>query len=217
MMKTRLFTRSRRERPGASNSSDSGMITTSSERSALFTDSERTGDNNDDIDIDFSVTESGRTVAHLVLNNEGFGGGADDGLDFSITSSGRTIDHIMQDQMQTGSLPTSASGGNNNNNATIVPAVTVKASNPLIIPIPPTTTTAKSPARAIPQPKQQPNSATSSHPGSQESSGSSFLSGILNPSATTFNNNQLSHTPPTALGTSYENSHFGKRQRSGVS
>lgn len=31
------------------------------------------------------------------------------------------------------------------------------------------------------------------------------------------NNNMIAHTPPTGLGASYENNHFGKRMRSGVS
>jgi hypothetical protein len=66
-----------------------------------------------------------------------------------------------------------------------------------------TTTTRRSAPRAIPQ-----AAGTASLSGSQESSASGFLSGIMNP-------NTLSHTPPTQ--SSYEQQHFGKRPRSGVS
>jgi hypothetical protein len=55
--------------------------------------------------------------------------------------------------------------------------------------------------------------------GESHGSAAMFLNGIYN------NNNQkqqqqqqpISHTPPSHLGTSYENSHFGKRMRAGVS
>lgn len=60
-------------------------------------------------------------------------------------------------------------------------------------------------------------SAPPSQPSSVGSSGSTFLNNIMTPSATTFNNTQISHTPPTHLATSYEASHFGKRRRADVS
>jgi hypothetical protein len=67
--------------------------------------------------------------------------------------------------------------------------------------------------RSIPVPNatfssqhHQPQSQASS----QGSSGSAFFNSMLNPNA-----HQLSHTPPTGLGASYEASHFGKRARSG--
>ena len=60
-------------------------------------------------------------------------------------------------------------------------------------------------------------SAPPSQPSSVGSSGSNFLNNIITPSATTFNNTQISHTPPTHLATSYEASHFGKRRRADVS
>lgn len=75
-------------------------------------------------------------------------------------------------------------------------------------------------ARAVPVPQSQPPSFLQNeiqheiqHPSSEgassyESSGSAFLSSVLNPGA-------LSHTPPTGLGASYEAQHFGKRARSG--
>jgi hypothetical protein len=71
--------------------------------------------------------------------------------------------------------------------------------------------------RPIPVPKgqlKQSGMQSQSQASSQGSSGSAFLSSVLNPTASTFNNTQLSHTPPT-FGTSYEASHFGKRARSG--
>ena len=195
MMKTRFFTRSQKEVPGGG--AGSGGMLTSSERSAMLTDSDRSA--GIDLDIDFSVTESGRTVAHLMTGAHD----GDDGLDFSITSSGRTIEHIIQEQAsgkRASGTAATATG------QTIVPAVTAKISNPLTIP-----TTAKSPARPIP------NRAGTSRHGSEDSSGSAFLSGILNNPSPNTGTAHLSHTPPNVLGTSYENRHFGKRQRAGVS
>lgn len=50
-------------------------------------------------------------------------------------------------------------------------------------------------------------------------SASMFLNGIYNTSNSQQQLKQqpISHTPPSYLGTSYENSHFGKRMRAGVS
>ena len=64
---------------------------------------------------------------------------------------------------------------------------------------------------------------TASAASSQGSSGSAFLSQVLNSHHSNNNSNNnnnahhsmLAHTPPTQLGTSYENAHFAKRQRSG--
>ncbi|CAB9498842.1 CCT motif [Seminavis robusta] len=230
-MKTRWFTRSQREQ------GSNGMLT-SSERSAMLTDSERTRNESIDFDIDFSVTESGRTVAHMI---DAATKSSNDGeFDFSITSSGRTIEHIMQDHamnktpaatrnnINDNNSNTTHSNNNTSNNSsathanlpTGVPAVRATISNPLTIP--PQAAT-KSPARAIPPPNgsllhTNNNSSTNgnAHTGSQDSSGSNFLSGILNESpATSSAMAQLAHTPPTNFGTSYENRHFGKRQRSG--
>lgn len=54
-------------------------------------------------------------------------------------------------------------------------------------------------------------SQPTSQPSSYGSSGSAFLSSVLNPAGSSYG--QISHTPPTA--SSYEVSHFGKRARSG--
>ena len=173
----------------------------------------------DSIDIDFSsVTESGRAIAHLVNGMDG----ANDGLDF-------TIEHIIANQMHAdGSVAESANTSESNikskNKPTIVPAVTATVSNPLSIP-----KASKATANGIPQARPPPqhshntrlrsksNRPRSTRAESHDSSGSDFLSGIMNPSAAVNVESQLSHTPPTAFGTSYENSHFGKRQRAGVS
>jgi hypothetical protein len=169
------------------------------ERGAMITDNEKTRSKSDSIDIDIDLDK----------NDD------EDDLDLSITSSGRTIERIMEEQASN-TTPQKANAPNSKRLPTGVPAVTATISNPLTIP------TKKSPARAIPLPNStlQFNMSTlgtvASHPGSQDSSGSAFLSGILNPSPPA-TQQQLSHTPPTAFGTSYENTHFGKRQRAGVS
>lgn len=57
--------------------------------------------------------------------------------------------------------------------------------------------------------------------GESHGSASMFLNGIYNTSNSQQQQKQqqqpISHTPPSYLGTSYENSHFGKRMRAGVS
>lgn len=55
--------------------------------------------------------------------------------------------------------------------------------------------------------------------GESHGSASMFLNGIYNTSNSQQQLKQqpISHTPPSYLGTSYENSHFGKRMRAGVS
>lgn len=81
-------------------------------------------------------------------------------------------------------------------------------------PLPPAgmTTRRRSAARAIPVPQTaQGQGPQASLPSSQDSTGSGFISGIMNQQTA------LSHTPPTNLGSSYELQHFGKRPRSGVS
>jgi hypothetical protein len=85
-------------------------------------------------------------------------------------------------------------------------------------PLPPKgITTLRSSTRAIPVP--QAVQAYQGHhqaslPSSMESSGSGFISAIMNPQTSA--SSALSHTPPTQTGTSYEMQHFGKRPRSGV-
>lgn len=80
-------------------------------------------------------------------------------------------------------------------------------------PLPPAgMTTRRSATRAILVPQAaQGQGAQASLPSSQDSTGSGFISGIMNQQTA------LSHTPPTNLGSSYELQHFGKRPRSGVS
>ena len=73
----------------------------------------------------------------------------------------------------------------------------------------------RSSPRAIPSKK--PSVEAPPQAGSAGSTGSNFMNNILNSTGGTFNNTQMSHTPPTQASTSYEASHFGKRQRSGVS
>jgi hypothetical protein len=63
-------------------------------------------------------------------------------------------------------------------------------------------------ARSIPVPQQNQSQQPQSQASSQGSSGSAFLSSVLNPQL-------LSHTPPSAFGTSDETKHLGKRARSG--
>lgn len=82
-------------------------------------------------------------------------------------------------------------------------------------PLPPTTgmtTRRKSAARAIPVPAATAAAPSASLPGSHESSASGFVSGLMNTQSGT---EKLSHTPP--ISNSFENQHFGKRPRSGVS
>ena len=130
----------------------------------MITDAGIARSKSDSIDIDIDVIAGAK-------NN-------DDDLDLSITSSGRTIEKIIEEQASNTSQRNKSPNGNRL--PTGVPAVTATISNPLTIP------TKKSAARAIPLPNstQSFNSSTlgivASHPGSQDSSGSAFLSGILN-------------------------------------
>jgi hypothetical protein len=157
----------------------------------------------DGLDIDFSITESGRTVAHMVQQDHKT---HHDDMDFSITSSGRTLDHFDAIQGENNTAHTNdfknfhLPEGFSTQHGRHYPAST--ASNPT------------PPARSIPipQPHQTYPPASllqqipSSQASSQGSSGSAFLSSMLN-------QGPLSHTPPVA--SSYEVSHFGKRARSG--
>lgn len=118
----------------------------------------------DDLDIDFSLTESGRTVAHLVSTLK--------------TDEDDALGEVSQ---------------------TVLPTKPAQQ---------------RSAAKAIPKPNVPSSSgmAMASQPSSQGSSGSGFISGIMNPGG---GSGLLSHTPPTNLGTSYEVQHFGKRPRAG--
>jgi len=153
-------------------------------------DSER---NNDALDIDFSFTESGRTVAHMVDSRQG----VIDDMDFSLTSSGRMVEQmgLITEQPDRDGPKTQQGGHRSGQKQRISTSATARS-----IPVP------QPPQSSLLQPTQ-------SQASSQASSGSAFLSSVLNPTASTFGNTQLSHTPPVA--SSYEVSHFGKRARSG--
>ena len=60
---------------------------------------EEEGGEDEHLDIDFSITESGRTVAHLIANMKDQG----DEMDFSITDSGRSmIENLPEKDMNFG-------------------------------------------------------------------------------------------------------------------
>lgn len=68
--------------------------------------------------------------------------------------------------------------------------------------------------QAIPQQQQQQQVVANPHRTRSRSRGdstASFLNGLYP------TQQPISHTPPTHMGTSYENNHFGKRMRAGVS
>jgi len=68
--------------------------------------------------------------------------------------------------------------------------------------------------QAIPQQRQQQPVVANPHRTRSRSRGdstASFLNGLYP------TQQPISHTPPTHMGTSYENNHFGKRMRAGVS
>ena len=180
-----------------------------------------------DFDIDFGVTESGRT---MILGK--YDDGTFDDMEFSITNSGRTTEMgnvtMSERTMDTvgtiGTIGDSTIGSVSSSildSTRSVPENTQSAvgnTHSMLS----NAATHRSAPRAIPKPTGTPNppqqpSSLPSQPNSAGSSGSAFLSNILNPTASTFNNTQLSHTPPTHISTSYEASHFGKRARSGVS
>ena len=234
----------------------------------------------EDIDIDFSITESGRTVAHLIANLKD-----DDTMDFSITDSGRTIDRYPAVfgsvdpngtaalQAETGGTAKAGPGGTDFSGQTInehyqyngsngqgdmeedgnmadheagaaataetsIPTETLypqqlSTSEPTeIANMPPassiattvasgvttmTTVASRSQSRVIPGQARK---------YSEDSTGL-FLQGMMESLTASSNNpaskglagtlNDVLHTPPTSIATSYEKRHFGKRMRSGVS
>jgi hypothetical protein len=183
------------------------------------------------IDIDFSLTESGRTVAHMVTDTNR---SMDSMMDFNVTKSARSTgpggevaagDFTESEQedfvKMFGAQPPSNADG-------LPPAAKASTATRGVsksIPVPhvnasqqhqPTSSLlSQQKAAAVTSPSllsvpsQQPPSAESSY----GSSGSAFLSSVLNYQASSFAGSQLSHTPPAA--SSYEVSHFGKRPRSG--
>lgn len=175
------------------------------------------------LDIEFSVTESGRTVAYMVTDTN-----RSLDMDFSVTESGRSngdmsymgLTESDRDELLKAFGPESSSSSTLDNN---LPETSVALSKPPSLP--PVNELRQVAARSIPVPKlsnqqqaaliqQQPQHQSSSQASSYESSGSTFLSSVLNPNPGTFPPVLYpSHTPPTA--SSYEVSHFGKRARAG--
>ena len=202
-----------------------------------------------DADIDFEITESGRTT---VGNYDGPSEDDDfDGMEFSISNAtGRvntdrsmntiatigtidtenSIEPACQEFMDIATSTRSTSSyteGESEEGGGQAPDKTQTTSSPEhhfqpLQPLPEHPERRRSAPRAIPkgqvsQSQQSTHGATTpSQPNSAGSSGSAFLNNILNTAASTFNNAQISHTPPTQISTSYEASHFGKRARSGV-
>ena len=207
-----------------------------------FEDSERSNNDPGNIDIDFSFTESGRTVAHMITDT---GRSTDDMMDFSVTQSTRST-------MTTGdggNNPVGAGGFTESERDELVKMFGPGSNGMDGLLAPPSSSsrgtngvsTSTTTTRSIPVPRvsnqnqqhptnpllsqngQAANTSTllpSHQPGgsSYGSSNSAFLSSVLNPQGSTPSYNTglqtpLSHTPPAA--SSYEASHFGKRARSG--
>lgn len=150
-------------------------------------DAEQSGD----LDIDFNVTDSGRTVAHLIAHLK-----EDDNMDFSIANSGRTWDQFdnadtsagkreRTDQMDCDGL-----GEEDMKKCLLNTHSTRSKAKPITI-------QSKVPSLSAGAPSLS---------NSLESPGSSFVTAVMN--------TKLAHTPPVAA--SYELKHFGKRPRSGV-
>jgi hypothetical protein len=186
-----------------------------------------------ELDIDFLITESGRTVAHMVVEQYGSLDQIDESpltdMEFSVTSSGRTVANFNNQISERSGASTISNGSEYDPRATNAKhKETSLPSNVLqnqqgqqfqpLLPLP--EHRQRSAPRAIPSaPKQvvpPPTAGPPSQPNSAGSTGSSFLNNLLAPAGMP-NNAQLSHTPPTQFATSYESSHFAKRPRSGVS
>lgn len=185
-----------------------------------------------ELDIDFLITESGRTVTHMVVEQYGSLDQVDESpladMEFSVTNSGRTAANFNNQLSERSGASTISNGSENDqsatdakNKGTSIPsnAQQNQQGQPFqpLLPLP--EHRQRSAPRAIPSAPQQvvppPMSGPPSQPNSAGSTGSSFLNNLLAPGMP--NNAQLSHTPPTHFATSYEASHFAKRPRSGVS
>jgi len=220
MMKTRHMTRRR----GLEDGRDRALSTATTSTA----NSDPTSNRADSIDFGIDLSSSdggGKSLSHLVKAHDD-GGMGSSSHNFHISDRSSSIDYFMDSQMEaTKKKPLDSPVAAGTRNAArrraasttpapaIVPAVTATVSNPLSIP----NAVAKAPSQAIPRGfplhQQSHNSQQvqeQQHSSSHDSSGDAFLNGIMNNAA------HISHTPPTALGTSYENDHFGKRQRSGV-
>jgi hypothetical protein len=163
-------------------------------------DSQDTGGSGGDLDIDFSITESGRTVAHLIA---GMKQDSPDEMDFSISSSGRTVEKFVE--VASGEAKKAAAADSQMD-------FIISKSGRSIEDITGGRVT-RSKARTIPSNNTLPSLLGTSQQEQQQSnsygsSGSAFVSGLMNQGA-------LSHTPPA--GSSYEERQFGKRPRTGVS
>ena len=191
------------------------------------------GPNN--VDIDFSFTESGRTVAHMITDTNR---STDDIMDFDLTQSARSI---AAGTDTSGSLAAGLSESERDELVKMFGSSNSGIDGLLSSATKPTGSFSKTTTKSIPVPRvsdqnlQQTSSLLSqsggqnSNPGSllpshqqgassYGSSNSAFLSSVLNPQGSTSSfspglQTPLSHTPPAA--SSYEISHFGKRARSG--
>lgn len=188
-----------------------------------------------ELDIDFLISESCRTVPHMVVDEQY---GSLDQVDespladmaFSVPSSGRTPENFNNQLSEQSVASTVSNESGNDHRATN--AKNKGASDPSnaqqnqqgqpfqpLLPLP--EHRQRSAPRAIPSAPQQvvppPTLGPPSQPNSAGSTGSAFLNNLLTPAGFMSNNGQLSHTPPTHIATSYEASHFAKRPRSGVS
>lgn len=188
-----------------------------------------------DIDDDFrvTVTESGQTAVH----NSDASDPLDD-MDFSILASGRTMETIDRPAGKSDRLGLRESSSKDAS-SDLDSQSHMKTNQSIdqrqrqqhqsesfqpLLPLPDHPTRPRSAPRAIPNSKPptaqiQTQGTTVGPPASQPSSAgstaSAFLNNLLDPAASTFNNTQISHTPPNQIATSYEASHFGKRARSG--
>jgi len=190
-------------------------------------------------DIEFSITESGRTVVdedhhppRQTYNNQqpdyshpstitSTRKESIDSIGMSFTESERHMllktlgdDYQSADPVISQLLPQNVHSSSFTTNATTKSSALSSTSAHRSIPVPKPPLHASHSHHGVPS-HQQYAAATASQPSSHGSSGSAFLSSVLNTTHTASTGLLLSHTPPTTLGTSYETSHFGKRARSG--
>jgi antitoxin (DNA-binding transcriptional repressor) of toxin-antitoxin stability system len=153
-----------------------------------LSDTEQSGD----LDIDFNITDSGRTVAHLIAHLK-----EDDNMDFSIANSGRLLDQFDNADTAAGKRERTEKmdcDGLAQEDDLKKGGIHAHSTRSKAKPIP---IQSNVPSRSAGAPSQA---------NSQESSGSSFFTAVMN--------TKLAHTPPVAA--SYEMRHFGKRPRAGV-
>mmetsp|Transcript_26723 Transcript_26723/g.50434 ORF Transcript_26723/g.50434 Transcript_26723/m.50434 type:complete len:620 (+) Transcript_26723:191-2050(+) len=206
--------------------------------------SERGGSSSANVDIDFSLTESGRTVAHMFTDTSR---SVDDMMDFSVTQSTRSTATLTND------VPGGGTGGNNlgagfteserdelvkmfgpGSNGTdglLAPpdrsnGVSTTSTGTRSIPVPRVPTQNQQPTSSLlgqtGGQNSNPGSLLPSHPqgaNSYDSSNSAFLSSVLNPQGSTpissYTGTQTPLSHTPPAASSYEVSHFGKRPRAG--